>query len=289
MDGGGKVDQILTVEGPDVSLVHANHPKFRLSDGQKDFYEKNGYLLVEGVLSPEEVDRYKARAREIILSGGPPGAGKTIVRDVRVAKGEYIPDDPEKGVWKLLQPDWYDDLFKAYPEHPKLLDVSETFIGEDIKAFLTMMIYKPPGVEADHPFHQDAFYFTFGPHDQILGTWVALDPTDEDNGTLVVIPGSHKLNLINHDVPKADKVNFGVFGAEGFEGPHPDEVALRLQPGDGAFFHSRTLHRTGPNLTDRHRRVLTVHMASAKCKPTGDVLPQLKFRLVRGQEYSGCI
>lgn len=261
----------------------------KLTDAQRKHYEDEGYLLVKGVLTPGEIDRYKRRARELATGAIPPGAEKMLVRDVRVAKGEIKVDDPEKGLWKLLQPDWYDDVFEPYPATPALLDVVESLIGPDIKAFLTMMIYKPPGVQADHPFHQDSFYFAFGPHDQILGSWVALDKTDAENGTLVVLPRSHKLDLIDHDTPRGDLVNFGVFGAQGYEGPQPGEVALELEPGDGAFFHSRLLHRTGPNLSTRHRRVLTVHFASAKCKTDGGVLPQLKFRLVRGREYAGCI
>lgn len=262
----------------------------KLSEAQKQEYDEKGFLVVKNILTPAEIDLYKARAREFALGHVPPGAEKMVVRDVRVAKGLFVPSDPEFGVWKLLQPDWHDPLFAKYPETPALLDVCEGLIGPDIKAFLTMMIYKPPQIEADHPFHQDAFYFSFGPHDAICGTWVALDPTDEENGTLVVVPGSHRMELVDHDTPRGDVVNFGVFGAKGFEGTHPDEIALRLDPGDGAFFHSRTLHRTGPNRSkDRHRRVLTMHCASAKCTFEGELLPQLKMRLVRGHEYAGCI
>ncbi|MDZ4857571.1 MAG: phytanoyl-CoA dioxygenase family protein [Candidatus Hydrogenedentes bacterium] len=261
----------------------------KLSEAQRKQYEDDGYLVVKGVLSSEEVDRYKKRARELATGAIPPGAEKMLVRDVRVAKGEVKVDDPELGMWKLLQPDWYDPIFEPYPQTPAVLDVVEDIIGRDIKAFLTMMIYKPPGIQADHPYHQDSFYFAFGPHDLILGSWIALDPTDIENGTLVVIPGSHKHALIDHDTPRGDLVNFGVFGAVGYEGPQPNEVALSLEPGDGALFHSRLLHRTGPNTSTRHRRVLTVHFASAKCKTEGGVLPHLKFRLVRGEEFSGCI
>ena len=260
-----------------------------LTEAEREQYESEGYLVKKGVLTPEEITRYKARARELATGAIPAGAERMLVRDVRVAKGEVTVEDPELGMWKLLQPDWYDPTFEPYPATPAILDVVEGLVGPDIKAFLTMMIYKPPGIQADHPFHQDSFYFAFGPHNLILGSWVALDATDVENGTLVVIPGSHKHALIDHDTPRGDLVNFGVFGAVGYEGAQPNEVALNLEPGDGAFFHSRLLHRTGPNISTRHRRVMTVHYASAQCKTEGGVLPQLKFRLVRGQEYEGCI
>lgn len=262
--------------------------KFNLTEADKAAYERDGFLVVRGILSPEEIERYRKRAREIALGDFPPGGEKMIVKDVRVAKGLVKPDDPEKGLWKLLNPGHHDPLFYQYPSTPKLLDTVEDLIGPDIQAFLLMMIYKPPGLADEHPYHQDAMYFPFGPHDLIVGTWVALDPTDAENGTLCVIPGSHKLDVLPHLPPEGENVNYGVFGVQGYEN-HPDQKVLELEPGDGAFFHSRTLHRTGPNRSDRHRRVLTVHYASSKCQLWGDRHKALDFRLVRGQKYEGCI
>lgn len=259
------------------------------ADTMRRDYKEQGFVVVPGILNPHEIERYKVRARKLALGDAPEHAGKVVVKDVRVAKGLYTPDDPELGIWKLLQPDWYDDVFAEYPATPALLDVVEALVGPDIKAFLTMLIYKPPGVEALHPYHQDSFYFQFGPHDRVLGSWVPLDHAHAGNGTLAVIPGSHRLDLLEHRTPEGDTVNFGVFGAKGYEQPHPDEIVLDLQPGDGVFFHSRLLHRTGPNLTPGHRRVMTVHFASATCRPDGEILPHLKFRLVRGREHEGCI
>jgi ectoine hydroxylase-related dioxygenase (phytanoyl-CoA dioxygenase family) len=94
--------------------------------------------------------------------------------------------------------------------------------------------------------------------------------------------------IIPHSAPKGEMVNFGVFGVEGYDG-HPDEVDLELEPGDAVLFHSRLLHKTGANLSDRHRRVITVHYASAKCKLTGEHHQAIRFDLVRGQSYDGCI
>lgn len=262
--------------------------RFRLSDAQKEQCARDGFVLVRSILTPEEVDRYKRRAREIAHGDIPPGGEKMIVRDVRVAKGLVQPDDPEKGLWKLLNPGHHDETFRQYPFTPKLLDVFEELIGPDIQAFLLMMIYKPPGLADEHPWHQDAMYFPFGPHDLIWGSWVALDPTDAENGTISVIPGSHKLEVLPHGPPKGEHVNYGVFGVEGYD-DSPDAVVLNLEPGDGAFFHSRTLHRTGRNLSQRHRRVLTVHAASSKCQLWNDHHKALDFKLVRGRTYPGCI
>jgi hypothetical protein len=56
------------------------------------------------------------------------------------------------------------------------------------------------------------------------------------------------------------------------------------------IFHSRLLHSTGPNKTERHRRVMTVHYAGAQCKfgPEGNKF-KYEFRTVRGRSFEGCV
>jgi phytanoyl-CoA hydroxylase len=259
-----------------------------LSRRQRQQYADDGFVLVPGLLNPEQVDAYLKRAREFALGQLPPGAQRMVVQDVRVAKGLVKPDDPEKGIWKFLNPDRYDPLFAAYQSQPKLLDVVEDLIGPDIKAFLMMFIYKPPGIDFAHPYHQDGYYFQFHPHDSIVGTWLPLDRTGDDNGTISVIKGSHRWPILPHGQPQGDNVNFGVFGVEGYDG-HADEVTLPMAPGNGLFFHSHLLHKTGANLSNRHRRVLTVHFANARCKLSGDHHQAIQFHLVRGQSFDGCI
>lgn len=259
-----------------------------LTKEQIERYWEDGFVVVSGVLDADKIAAYKNRYREIILGDHPPEAAKRIMKDIRIAKGHVpMPDDPEKAVWKILNPDRFDKLFYDYLETPALLDPVESLIGPDILAFLLMFINKPPRNETVHPYHQDAFYFHFEPHDKVLGTWIPLDDADGENGTLSVIRGSHKLEVKEHKTLEGI-YNAGAFGVEGFEN-HPDEVVLDMKAGDCVYFHSRLLHKTGTNVTDRHRRVLTVHMASAACTATGNQTTEYGFRLVRGQNHPGCV
>jgi phytanoyl-CoA hydroxylase len=263
---------------------------FKLSSTKVAQYRDQGFVIVRGLLDPEEVETLKSRARAIVTGESPKDLRRLIVRDVRVAKGKVKVDDPEHGMWKLFDPDRFDEYFRAYPATSSILDVCESLIGPDLMAFLVMMIYKPPMMEeAVHHYHQDALYFPFGPHDGVLGSWVALDRTDGDNGTLRVIPGSHKGELHKHEKPEGD-VNLGIFGVPGYD-DHPNEVVVELEPGDGIFFHSRLLHKTGGNRTERHRRVMTVHYANARCQWTVPEPPTTHFnmRLVRGQRHGNCV
>ena len=264
--------------------------KFQLSQEQIDQYREKGYCVVPDVLTEEEIEMYKKRAREIALGDIPEKAKKRVIKDVRVAKGIIpAPEDPEKGLWKMMNPDRFDQTFRDYLQTPKLLDAVENLIGEDLVAFLLMVIYKPPHIEAVHPYHQDSFYFRFGPHDKIVATWIPLDLATGDNGTLRVIPGSHKGEVIEHEMPES-VTNAYSFEAKGYD-EDPTEEVLEVQPGHAVLFHSRLLHKTGGNSTDGHRRVLTVHMCSAKCKKfdADAAMPELGFRLVRGQNYPDCV
>lgn len=261
-----------------------------LTPDQRAAYDRDGFVVVPDILSEDEMAAYKGRATEIARGDVPTEAGGRLVQDVRFAKGLLpLPADPEMALWKLLNPDRFDGLFYQFVETPRLLDALEDIVGPDIFTFLLMLIYKPPGMEdAVHPFHQDAYYFPFGPHDLCVAAWLPLDDADAENGGLTVLPGSHKGPLMNHTVPGGVQ-NFGNFEIPDADN-HEDAVTLAVKAGDLVLFHARTWHKTTGNTSGRMRRVMTVHAASAKCAPTGPI-PHAEFqmRLVRGRAYSGCL
>lgn len=263
-----------------------------LSAAQLDHYRDEGFVIVPGVLGDDEVDRYRLRAHAIALGDVPEGAEKRLVRDIHYARGgAALPDDPERALWKILNPDRFDSVMAECLRLPRVLDAAESLIGEDILAFLLMFIYKPPGVsQSVHPFHQDAVFFPFGPQDSCVGVWVPLDPVSEENGTLCVVPGSHRLDVRPHEIREG--INFGAVAARGVEGNeefHRESVPMEMSPGDCLFFNTRLLHRSGGNRTDGHRRVITLHLASARCRSTGPAISEFAFSLARGKLHEGCL
>lgn len=252
-------------------------------------YREEGYVVVRSLLEREQVDRYLRRARQIVLGDHVPQAADQVVRDVNFTRGLLpLPEDPERAMWKLLNPDRFDAVMSECLELPQVLDVVSCLLGEDLFAFLLMFIYKPPGVpEAEHPYHQDGAYFHFAPLDMGIGVWIPLDPVDESNGSLCVIPGSHRLPIRKHNMISG--LNPGCFEADSIEAVRHKAVCLDMAPGDAVFFDTKLLHRTGGNRTSRHRRVVTLHMASARCRPTGPNIEHFRLRLVRGRTYDGCL
>jgi phytanoyl-CoA hydroxylase len=263
-----------------------------LSAEQIDHFEQEGYVVVPNVLARNEIDRYLNRASEIANGRIPEAAANRLIKDIQFAKGKLpMPEDPEHALWKVLNPDRFDTVMAECLRLPRVLDAVSSLIGEDLLAFLLMFIYKPPGIEQSvHPFHQDALYFMFQPQDQCLGVWIPLDPVSEENGSLSVVPGSHKLDVQKHLVQEG--INFGALAAEDIEGNpsyHEKAITMDLSPGDCLLFSTHLLHRSGGNRTNRHRRVITLHMASAKCKPIGPTLSEYGFTSVRGRTYPGCL
>lgn len=53
-----------------------------------------------------------------------------------------------------------------------------------------------------HPMHQDLYYFPFRPANRVVCSWTAMQKIDRNNGCLVVIPGTHKGDLLEHDYPE---------------------------------------------------------------------------------------
>lgn len=50
--------------------------------------------------------------------------------------------------------------------------------------------------------HQDLHYFPFRPAARIVCAWTAMERADQDNGCLVVLPGTHREPLKPHSYPK---------------------------------------------------------------------------------------
>jgi len=263
-----------------------------LDTEQIEHYEREGYVVVPQVLDRTQIDRYLGRAREIALGDVPEEAANRLVKDIHFAKGLLpMPEDPEKALWKVMNPDRFDAVMAECMRFPKVLEAVTSLIGHDLMAFLLMFIYKPPGVPGSlHPFHQDAAYFTFGPQDQCLGVWIPLDPVDAGNGSLCVVPGSHRLPVEKLEVKEG--INFGALatrGAEENDDYRARAVTLDLAAGDCVLFSTHLLHRTTGNSTEGHRRVVTLHMANARCKHQGQHFSEFGFTSVQGEIFEGCL
>jgi phytanoyl-CoA hydroxylase len=176
----------------------------------------------------------------------------------------------------------------SYVTDERLLDRVERFVGRDVFTLHTMLINKPPNVDGRHPLHQDLLYFPFRPADKIVATWTALERVTRENGCLVVVPGSHRGELLPHQNVEWEWVNTAYWGARGV-GADARRVHLEMEPGDTVFFHPLLLHGSGRNRTSGFRRAISAHYASLECTWEWKDRSAMgrPYRIVRGRGAGG--
>ena len=254
-------------------------------------YDEHGFLLVRDLFKPEELQTWRERFRGIVTGKIPAADRMLVMRDVMVAKGAVNPTEPEKQIAKIQDFEQDEVLFAGYVRHPRLLERVAAWTGPDIKSIHTMLINKPPDVDGRHPLHQDLLYFPFRPADHIVAAWTALEPCTRENGCLVVVPGSHKGELLEHEEMDWDYVNFLYLGVRGIDSG-VERVHLEMEPGDTVFFHPKLIHGSGQNRTDGFRRAISAHYASAGCAylpEAGGLAEHRSFTLVAGRAHPGGI
>lgn len=243
-------------------------------------YARSGFAIVPTLLAASDVEVIRSRIMEI-------AAGR--VPEYPAADIEFEPERDETGtpvVRKINRCAEHDDVFMTVARDERILDVVESLIGPDIKLYESQCFMKPAG-GVEKPYHQDSAYFTIEPR-SLVTCWIALDDVTLENGCLWVIPGSHYGEVIDHSEPwhignrldmrvPNDKIDL------------TKETPITMSVGSCSFHHSKLLHRSGPNHTDRPRRGLAIHYMSSRSRWTNPAKPQPKYILLRGRGYDGCV
>ena len=266
-------------------------PSGPVSQAEREHYQEHGYFVVPGLFEPSELESWKERLLAITSGEVEPPKEMLIMRDVMVAKGAVTARTRAEGIAKIQDLHTDPVFFETYMKSPKILDRIEWITGPDIKSIHSMLINKPPGVDGRHPLHQDLLYFPFRPADAIVASWTALEPCTRENGCLVVVPGSHKGELLEHASPDWEWLNLAYFGAKSVDAG-TQRQHLEMEPGDTVFFHPILLHGSGRNRTNGFRRAISAHYAGATCEflPGANAVGKIRpYLSVRGREHSGCI
>jgi len=256
-----------------------------ISDEMQRHYWKHGYVVAPGLLEQADLDLWLERLDAIVNGRVPPAEGMLVMRDVMVAKGAVKPGTRMEAIAKLQDYE-KDPVLDSYTVHPSILDCVERFIGRDVMTIHTMLINKPPNVDGRHPLHQDLLYFPFRPASRIVASWTALERVTKENGCLVVVPGTHEGELLEHEnPPDIEWLNAAYFGAKGVGEAMARRVHLEMEPGDTVFFHPVLLHGSGRNRTQGFRRAISAHYSALDVHWgwNHEHFGNRKYRILRGE------
>ena len=106
---------------------------------------------------------------------------------------------------------------------------------------------KQPRFSSETGWHQDIRYWSFA-RPELVSVWLALGRETPENGSLYLIPGTHKLPI---DRERLDDELFLRTDLAENAALVSQKVPVELEQGDALFFHCRTFHAAGRNRTDQ--------------------------------------
>lgn len=252
----------------------------RLTGEQVEAYHRDGYLVVEDLVPPDEVEALCDRVREY-THGERPAEALRMQVEPRVQRGELQVDHPGDGIRKIDGLVVGDDLFRRLGLNENIVGVIEQILGPDLKMFRNALLLKPPEVGSQKGMHQDSPYWPIEPM-ALCSCWFALDDATAENGCMGAMPGWHRKGPLPHVRVTDDfVVDEGCYNFE-------DLVLAPVRAGGGLFFHSLLPHYTAPNRSDRWRRAIALSYMSSKSRYTGDGEGPEYFH-VKGESYPGCV
>jgi len=164
---------------------------------------------------------------------------------LQAVNGEALPDSY---LWITFEA--CADALAALP----LANYAATLMGSrGVRLFYDQMFMKGPSFSTSTPWHQDASHWCLG-GEMICSLWLALDYIGVGDGALRYLPGSHRSGTIYRPCFSDGSPWPGTTGPlpPDFEQAHTKTIEVR--PGDIIVHHSRTVHASHPNRTQRHSR-----------------------------------
>jgi hypothetical protein len=215
------------------------NPEKILSDQQIEQFHRDGFLLVRGMYSSDEVQAISDWTEEV--AGFPEVPGKYMM---------YFEESQADGSRILCRIEnfvpYHEGFSKLITARRMRLAVSELF-GEEAVLFKDKINFKMPGGDGFRE-HQDvqAGWDEFA--DLHITAMIAVDETNDANGSLEMIAGMHRQGVLGSMwAPLTDD-----------DTDHVEYTAVHCLPGDAVFFDSYAPHRSHPNRTDQARRVLYI-------------------------------
>lgn len=220
---------------------------------------KDGYLEVEGMLSHDRLEMLREQ-------------GQALLNDPKISRSsaaDYLQDQYATQWGVFSEHLWLDEevlggsvLFIR--DNPQAREVASALLGATARATKVSMQVMYPGCGCKQPWHQD-----HTPNDSKLW-WINcmyyLDDMTEENGSLMVIPGSHRTVL---------NKKFQDYG------PVPGFVRLTPRAGSAVFFYGQIMHAADEHRGGRVRLGIKTHYSLPHMDPLAAKHEQRYSRGVR--------
>jgi ectoine hydroxylase-related dioxygenase (phytanoyl-CoA dioxygenase family) len=221
-------------------------------------YRRDGYAVVRGLFSPDEVRAIGAAADQVHAEGLRHG------RSFRHGNLFYNVAEDESGapqVRMIQWPAYHQPVLNSVRLDPRMAKRLAPLLGGDLKQIINQIHWKGPGGGSEFAWHQDA-QFREPPEAfrNLAGSYVqtglAIDPHRTESGCMRFLPGSHLSGDLDLETPRevlGIALNDAVLEGAGLSAE--DAVEVVLDPGDLALWSPFLVHGSGVNRSDHQRRL----------------------------------
>lgn len=247
-----------------------------LTDRDVEFYREQGYICVPDVLDGATLSRVRQQVAEICEGA----RGRREHDAVYDLEPTHRPDAPR--VRRIKTPHANFPFFRELAGYGPMVEILTRLLGPGVRLHGSKINLKAPGYGSPVEWHQDwAFY----PHtnDDLLAVGVMLDDVAEDNGAMLVLPGTHKGPTWNHH--GEDGHFCGAMDPDSCPGlDFTKAVPVIGRAGSMSFHHVRLVHGSAQNLSTKPRTLLLYEFAASDAFPLMGIkdFDEFNSRIVAG-------
>ena len=266
--------------------MHYNKSDLPLNKEMLNFWNDNGYLIIEDFKTHQECDELIQRSKELIeeqdfnnqqsvfdtvsqshnddnyfLESGDKirfffeEKANLDQENVKTNK-QYIVNKIGHALHDL------DDKFIAFSKNDQLDQIAKAVGFQNPLLLQSMYIFKQPKIGGEVVCHQDSTFLITEP-ESTVGFWFALEDANRDNGCLQVASGGHKGPLRKLFKRENNQMKMEELSNEPF--PETDTF-VEVKKGTLVLLHGRLPHYSCENKSPNSRHAYTIHAIDGKSK-----------------------
>lgn len=249
-----------------------------LTPEQLHYYAQNGFIVIPGVFSQQEVDAFNDEYERLAVSDALKGKDELVL--------EPDSDQPRS----IFSPQRFSDVFNRLSRDHRILDKITQILDSDVYIHHARINIKRALSGKSFPWHSDfeTWHAEDGlPRCRVLSAWVMLHENNEFNGPLYLIPGSHKsfvscagVTPEDHHKASLRKQEYGVPSIDALRGLSEEGglAAAHGVPGTLILHEGNTMHGSPDNISPAARTNLFFVYNSVLNTPAETPFAAARFR-----------
>ncbi|CAL5226868.1 g9740 [Coccomyxa viridis] len=251
-----------------------------LTDDQVQRFQRDGFLVLESFASPEEVQRLRSRAEELVDSFSPESVSVFSTKSQTKSTDQYFLESASN-VSFFFEEDAFaedgslrqakalsinkighalhdlDPEFCSFSRSEKVAAVLQSLNIRRPLPVQSMYIFKQPKIGGEVRPHQDSTFLRTDPP-SVIGLWWALEDATKQNGCLWALPGAHAQGVARHFIRKEDDTV--TFDKDLPEYNTEDFVPLEVPSGSLVLLHGANVHFSYSNTSPQSRHAYSMHV-----------------------------